>query len=266
LLREELAAYLEPLLLRFEQIRTLTPMALEVARFLDRHGASFLSDIARGTGLLTVKVEEALWQLVAHGIASGDGIAGLRVLLTPDHQRLDRRRLRVIAGGKGAERTMPVGRWSLWRNAISSEGKDGEARLEVHARQILSRYGVVFRDLLARENNLPPWRSLLGVCRRLEARGEIRGGRFVNGFVGEQFALPEAIDKLRAHRRATRQQQVVIVSAADPLNLAGILNPGARVSPYSNQAIGYQNGVPIAVGLLGELVSRLQHLPLTKQG
>ena len=91
-------------------------MALEVGRYLERHGASFLADIARGTGLLKVKVEEALWQLVAHGLATGDGIAGLRVLLTPEHKRVERRRrLRVIRGGRSPERTMPVGRWSLWR-------------------------------------------------------------------------------------------------------------------------------------------------------
>ena len=246
-----------------EQIATLSPMAREVAGYLERHGASFLSDIARGTGMLRVKVEEALWQLVAHGLASGDGIAGLRVLLTPDHKRVERRRsLHVISGGRSPERSMPVGRWALWRQRRSSEDStSGEAILERRARQLLQRYGVVFRELLARETIMPPWRSLLAVYRRLEARGEIRGGRFVGGFVGEQFALPQAIDSLRALRRGEEHEPPVVVSAADPLNLLGIVFPGTRVSPYSNQVIAYVDGLPVGVGLLGEILSRLQELP-----
>jgi len=123
----------------------------------------------------------------------------------------------------------------------------------------------VFRDLLARESIAPPWRSLLGIYRRLEARGEIRGGRFVNGFVGEQFALPQAVDALREMRRKPANDETVMISAADPLNLLGIVTPGSRLSPYSNQVIAYRDGVPIGVGLLGELLSRLQHLTVQKQ-
>ena len=123
LMRDDLGSYLEPMTLRFDQIESLSPMALEVAHHLDRHGASFLADIARQTGLLKIKVEEALWQLVAHGLATGDGIAGLRVLLTPDHKRTERRRLRLIAGGKSPERIMPVGRWSLWRSQFAPSRK-----------------------------------------------------------------------------------------------------------------------------------------------
>jgi ATP-dependent Lhr-like helicase len=161
---------------------------------------------------------------------------------------------------------MPVGRWSLWRDPSPDDRLSSEAVLERRARQLLERYGIVFRDLLAREMNMPPWRSLLGVYRRLEARGEIRGGRFVNGFVGEQFALPNAVEAVRETRRnAAMQDSPVIVSAADPLNLVGIITPGARVSPYSNQAIAYQNGLAIDVGSLGELLSRLQHLSVSKQ-
>ncbi len=273
LLRDELDSFLESSTGRFEQIATLSPMALEVARYLERHGASFLTDISRGTGLLNVKVEEALWQLVAHGLATGDGIAGLRVLLTPEHKRVERRRgLRVISGGRSAARAMPVGRWSLWRHHNAGGESKGEAMVERRARQLLERYGILFRELLARETNLPPWRSLLAIYRRLEARGEIRGGRFVNGFVGEQFALPAALDSLRGQRRAqapaaqNMSQPPVILSAADPLNLVGIVSPGARLSPYSNQAIAYQNGVAVDVGMVGELVSRLQHLAQPRQG
>jgi ATP-dependent Lhr-like helicase len=259
LAREDLDAFLEASPTSIEQISTLSAMALEVAHYLERHGASFLNDIARATGILKVKVEEALWQLVAHGLATGDGIAGLRVLLTPEHKRVDRRRsLHVISGGRSPERSMPVGRWSLWRHGFADASTSSEKTVERRARQLLQRYGIVFRELLARETIMPPWRSLLNIYRRLEARGEIRGGRFVGGFVGEQFALPEAVDALREIRRNDASEETVLVSAADPLNLLGIIVPGARFSPYSNQMIAYRDGLPIAVGLLGEIVSRLQ--------
>jgi ATP-dependent Lhr-like helicase len=259
-LREDLDSFLEALPARLDEIGTLSPMALEVAGYLERHGASFLADIAQGTGLLKVKVEEALWQLVAHGLASGDGIAGLRVLLTPEHKRVERRRsLHVISGGKSPERAMPIGRWSLWRRRSDGATLGSDAVTERRARQLLDRYGVVFRELLARETLMPSWRTLLSIYRRWEARGEVRGGRFVEGFVGEQFALPEAVEELRRVRRAAADGETVIVSAADPLNLLGITAPGARVSPYSNQSIAYRDGLPLGAGLLGELLSRLQH-------
>ena len=113
---------------------------------------------------------------------------------------------------------------------------------------MLRRYGVVLRDLLAREMRAPSWRTLLGIYRRLEARGEIRGGRFVGGFTGEQFALPEAVEALRAIRRRRDGQEAVLVAASDPLNLVGILTPGSRVSPLSGQAILYVDGVPVEIG------------------
>lgn len=160
---------------------------------------------------------------------------------------------------------MPVGRWSLWRPGFGDERISSETRLEGYARQLLQRYGIVFRELLARETSAPPWRNLLGVYRRLEARGEIRGGRFVNGFVGEQFALPQAVDALREIRRHGTTGETGLISAADPLNLMGIISPGPRVSPYSNQMIAYRDGIPVGVGLLGELLSRLQHLSAQKQ-
>jgi ATP-dependent helicase Lhr and Lhr-like helicase len=263
LVREELDHFLESTARPLDQFATLSPMAVEVGRHLEKYGASFLNDIARGTGLLKVKAEEALWQLVAHGLATGDGIAGLRVLLTPDHKRSDRRRsLRVIAGGRSPERSMPVGRWSLWRQNPAGDALPNEAILERRARQLLSRYGIVFRDLLARESISPPWRNLLSVYRRLEARGEIRGGRFVSGFVGEQFALPGAIEALREIRRTPQSTETIVVAAADPLNLIGIIIPGNRVSPYSNQVIAYRGGVAVGIGLLGEILSRLQSAPL----
>ncbi len=259
LLRDELEIFLEGAVPAWEEATGLSPMAREVGQYLAQRGASFLADIARGTGLLKVKAEEALWQLVAHGFATGDGIAGLRILLTPETKRKGRRRrLRVISGGRTAERMMPVGRWSLWREQTHAVEVETEKVIERRAWQLLRRYGVMFRDLLARESCAPSWRSLLAIYRRLEARGEIRGGRFVNGFVGEQFALPEAVESLRAERRAKDSDEPVVISSTDPLNLVGILTPGGRISPYSNQVIAYQNGTPIDVGLLGAVLSRLQ--------
>jgi ATP-dependent Lhr-like helicase len=129
------------------------------------------------------------------------------------------------------------------------------------AAQLLRRYGVVLRELLAREGRAPTWRALLGVYRRLEARGEVRGGRFVAGFVGEQFALPEAVDALRAVRRQRDEPETLIVTAADPLNLVGVLTPGPRVAPHTHQVIAYRAGVPVAVGPPAEVLP-----PLRRQG
>ena len=194
---------------------------------------------------------------------SGDGVAGLRLLLGRNKPPARHTRLRAVPGGRsgaisgisGRGRPLPAGRWSLWRRDAAEE--DPAERDELVARQLLRRYGVVFRDLLVRERNAPPWRVLLGVLRRLEARGEIRGGRFVNGFVGEQFALPEAVESLRAVRRSGDDAGTVILPAADPLNLIGIIVPGQRVSPFSTLAVAYRNGVAIDVAPLGTLRSRL---------
>ncbi len=258
-LRDELACFLDGAVPCWGETSHLSSAARDVGRYLDQRGASFLADIARATGLLKVKAEEALWQLVAHGLATGDGIAGLRVLLTPDKRRSGRRRnLHVISGGHATERLMPVGRWSLWRQQKSEAELPLEKVTEHRARQLLRRYGVVFRDLLARETNAPSWRNLLQIYRRLEARGEVRGGRFVNGFVGEQFALPQAVEKLRAVRRSQGAASYVWVASADPLNFVGVLTPGSKISPYSNQVIAYREGLPIDSGPLGAVLSRNQ--------
>ena len=128
------------------------------------------------------------------------------------------------------------------------------------ARQLLDRYGIVFRDLLARESALPAWREILMCLRRLEARGEIRGGRFVSGFVGEQFALPEVVSSLRAQRHAPRQAELITIAATDPLNLAGVLTAGRRVPAVMGSRVLYRNGVPIAALEAGE-VRLLEALP-----
>ncbi|HMC08873.1 MAG TPA: DEAD/DEAH box helicase, partial [Actinomycetota bacterium] len=260
-LREDLPAFIAPA--DEEALLARLPAASrEVAAFLAERGASFLAEITKGTGRLPSEVEDALWDLVSAGLVSGDGVAGLRLLLGRNRPPARRARLRAVPGpGRGATgalsrgRPLPVGRWALWRRDAGLE--DPSARDEIAARQFLRRYGVVFRDLLARERTAPPWRVLLPIYRRMEARGELRGGRFVGGFVGEQFALPEAVEALRAIRRAGDETETVILSAADPLNLVGIIVPGPRVSPFSTLAVAYRNGALVDVAPLGTLRSRL---------
>jgi ATP-dependent Lhr-like helicase len=257
-LRCDLGELLQPSPQGDQWLGKLSPVALEVLRFLETRGASFLGDVARSIGRLPTETEDALWELVASGIVTGDGIAGLRTLLLPEKERRPRRaaHLRAIPGRAG-RRMMPVGRWSLLRTEPSVTPA-AEEYVEHSARRLLARYGIVFRDILGRERLLPAWRALLLTLRRMEARGEVRGGRFVEGFVGEQFALPEAVDTLRAVRRHRMPDELVIVAAADPLNLVGIVTPGARVSPFSGQVIAYRDGIPVEVGELGAVLSRLQ--------
>jgi ATP-dependent Lhr-like helicase len=248
-LREDLVWLLTPA--HDDVTRDLPSAARAVLAQLERHGASFLADIARATALLPAAAEEALWTLVARGLVTGDGTAGLRMLLRSDAERRPRR-LRAVRGGRA--RLVPAGRWSLLRTGVAG-GADVDAMRA--ARQCLRRWGVVVRELLARETRMPPWRVLLGALRTLEARGEIRGGRFVAGLVGEQFALPEAVEALRAVRRRGGETETVVVAAADPLNLVGILVPGARLSPTAREVVAFRDGVAAEVGELGAVLSRL---------
>jgi ATP-dependent Lhr-like helicase len=261
MLREHLSWLLQPVSRSFDEVIVgLSDPARDVAEALKQYGACFLSDLAQRTGRLPIQVEEALWELVACGLVTGDGVAGLRTLLLPDMKRQPTRRL---AGrwfhGRGTTRLMPVGRWSLLRPVWTPESvaESLQLRDEAMARQLLRRYGVVFRELLGRELPMPSWRVLLPLYRRLEARGEIRGGRFVGGFIGEQFALPEAVDGLRAVRRQSKGSETALIAAADPLNLVGILTPGSRLSPFTKQVIVYRSGVPIETGTLGAVKSHL---------
>ncbi|ACL67338.1 DEAD/H associated domain protein [Anaeromyxobacter dehalogenans 2CP-1] len=198
----------------------LGTIAAELVEVLARRGASFLGELAQAVRTEAGEAEEALWELVSGGRVACDGFAGLRALVSPPPGH----RTRPAAAG---------GRWALLRAGPPAPGAEAdalpEATLEPLARQYLRRYGVVFRDLLAREARPPPWRDLVRVYRTLEARGEIRGGRFVSGFSGEQFAAPEAVDALRATRREAAEDAPLEVCAADPLNLAGILTPGPRI-------------------------------------
>ncbi|MEO8435899.1 MAG: DEAD/DEAH box helicase [Pyrinomonadaceae bacterium] len=246
--------------------------------YLENRGASFFNDIVDGTKLLRSQVEESLGELVAYGLVVSDSFAGLRALLTPANRKTHagvRRKHREAVYDMAS-----AGRWSILQRAPgrsptvreSSNALDPETTEHV-ARTLLTRYGVVFKRLLEREGIAIPWRVLLRLYHRLEARGEIRGGRFVAGISGEQFALPEAVGMLRSIRRARtsteelfrtgqrsttnlesgmlgdsqpQQESLVSISAADPLNLAGIITPGPRVTAHTSNRILYRDGAPIA--------------------
>jgi ATP-dependent Lhr-like helicase len=217
--------------------------ARAVAEHIGAHGASFFDEIVEGTRLLAPQVEAALAELVAQGIVTADSFAGLRALIVPSDKRRHRGRRRPIFGMADA------GRWALARR---SANRPADEIVEHIGRRLLRRWGVVFWRLVEREAGwLPPWRELLRVYRRLEARGEIRGGRFVAGFAGEQFALPEAIGLLREIRRKPLSNALVSVSGADPLNLVGILTPGARLAAATGNRVLYRDGVPLALAAGG---------------
>jgi ATP-dependent Lhr-like helicase len=269
----------------------LSSKAQTVADYIQTHGASFFDELTEGTALLPTQAEEALAELVALGIVNSDSFGGLRALLIPSDRRRPamggRRRRRIALFGMDA-----AGRWALVHRRALAESEAGMVRgdttsarsdtrsprgnigaaqsdasaarlserlqddetIEHVARALLRRWGVVFWRLLAREADwLPPWRDLLMCYRRLEARGEIRGGRFVAGFTGEQYAAPEAIGMLRDMRRKPHTQNYVSLSGADPLNLVGVLTPGPRLPALSGNRVLYRDGVPIALFAGGEV-------------
>jgi ATP-dependent helicase Lhr and Lhr-like helicase len=213
----------------------------DVLDALRNRGALFASDLVTATGRLPVEVAEGLWDAVARGLVTSDGFDAVRALLyertvpRPPHRPRLRR-----AGGRSPSRS--AGRWSLLPATAATEDSDELA--EAVAEQLLARWGVVFRDLMARETFSVPWREVLWALRRMEARGTIRGGRFVNGFSGEQFAAPEAVDILRAVRKQEHTRETVTVSTADPLNLVGIVLPGQRVPAVARGVVTYVDGVP----------------------
>jgi len=211
-------------------------------------GACFLRELVSSAKLLQTQVEQALGELAAVGLVTSDSYAGLRSLVTPSAKR------QPLAGATRRHRTVPfgmeaAGRWSLIREQASGSGSQGAPAdaIEQYARILLRRYGVVFHRLLAREGIAVPWRQLLLVYRRLEARGELRGGRFVAGVTGEQFALPEAVVALRAARRQGESGSLVAISAVDPLNLLGTVLPGERVPSLARNRIVFGDGTPLAV-------------------
>jgi ATP-dependent Lhr-like helicase len=220
--------------------RSLSPVARELLQWLSTRGASFFSDVVRGTGRLKAEIETGLWELVAAGLVTADGFDNLRSLIDP-------KRRSGQGSGKLARPRHSAGRWALLSPEVAAPETPTtrDAAVEAVCRMLLARYGVVFRELLARETILPRWRELLIGFRRLEDRGDIRGGRFVSGFVGEQFALPIAVESLRAMRQLSPSGIVTTVSSADPLNLVGIITPGERVPALSGRAVSYRDGVPV---------------------
>jgi ATP-dependent Lhr-like helicase len=214
----------------------ISASAARVYQALSAHGASFFEELAEASGLLNTQLEAALAELVAKGLANSDSFKGLRALLVPEDKK---RRYRGI-NPFGIE---DAGRWSL----LAPSSAESELAIEHIAGVLLRRYGVVFRALLGRESAAPPWQDLLKVYRKLEARGELRGGRFVAGHYGEQFAQPEALEGLRAIRKQPDPEEICAVSAADPLNLVGIITPGPKLPALPGNRVLYKAGVPLAV-------------------
>lgn len=212
----------------------LGSQARKVLDFLTDRGASFYLDLVRATRLLKAEVEMALWELVTAGLVSADGFDNLRALTDP------KRRAGSGLSGGAARPRHSQGRWSR----VNTESYcDAQEHVEAVCWMLLKRYGVVFRELLTRETVVPKWREVLLMLRRLEAQGKIRGGRFVTGFLGEQFALSLAVESLRASKNTHRDNDIVKVSAGDPLNLVGIIVTGAKVAANSTSVVVFENGV-----------------------
>jgi ATP-dependent Lhr-like helicase len=234
----------------------LSSSAQAVAEQLSARGASFFDELVRGSGLLQAQAEGALGELVAAGLVSADSFGGLRALLLP----LERKRKLAARGRRVALFGLEeAGRWSLLRAADAPGSADAAPAASAEAAEqiawrLLQRYGVVFRRILAREAPwLPPWHALLRVLRRLETQGHVRGGRFVAGVTGEQYALPDAIPALRAVRQRAADGALVSLSAADPLNLLGIVTPGERLAALSANRFVLRDGVPVALQAGGEV-------------
>jgi ATP-dependent Lhr-like helicase len=240
-----------------------------VLKTLAQSGAMFFGEIVHHSGLLQSRVEQALGELAAQGRVTADSFEGLRALLLPQNKRapfgdIDRkRRHKIISSIEHA------GRWSLLRSsrqrkeaasennntADETSAKLRDQAVEEFARTLLRRYGVVFRRLLDRESLQVSWFELGRIYRRLEARGEIRGGHFVTGVSGEQFALPEAIGLLRSLRKDKSPGELIMLSAADPLNLIGILTPGARITAIGANRLLLRDGAPVAALEAGKVIS-----------
>jgi ATP-dependent Lhr-like helicase len=226
--------------------------ARDVLDVLRSQGAMFASDLPASTGRLPVEVQEGLWDLVARGIVTADGFAAVRSLFSrrevwarrhlPERRRLG---LRPNSATMKALRQPGEGRWSLLATSARAAGPAlATDELAEHvAGQLLARWGVVFWDLGAHEDLAVPWREVLWALRRFEARGLVRGGRFVTGFAGEQYALPDALDELRHVRRSDRKGELVRLSAADPLNLSGVIVPGKRVPALRTNSLVFRDGL-----------------------
>jgi ATP-dependent helicase Lhr and Lhr-like helicase len=229
----------------------LSELAGRLRSFLSDRGAMFSGDLARSFGVPVADLQRALWELVAAGLVTADGFDSLRMLIDPKRKLGFSATSSAKARGKVGH---AAGRWSLLSgDALATSPAQREVQLESACTVLLRRYGVVFRDLLALEGTMPRWRELLGIFRRMEARGEVRGGRFLSGFGGEQFALPDAVESLRDMRRRPDCDVEVTVAAADPLNLVGIVVPGERVSAVPGKTVAFVNGVVAGQALPAEV-------------
>ncbi len=221
----------------------LSPRAMQVYEVLRSHGAQFFDDLLHITRLFRSQAEDVLGELISAGLVTSDSFTGLRALLVPD-------KYKTTAGSRRNTEMFSMnyaGRWTLLSGITGKDIRNDTAEeTETIAWAILRRYGIVFRRLAENENLAPPWRDLVRVLRLLELQGQIRGGRFIDGVWGEQFALPEAITQLRQVIKGGKTGMLVPVSAADPLNLTGVLSPGKRVTGYFGNRILYRDGIPVA--------------------
>ena len=225
-----------------------THYARETLAALRAGGPAFHQDLVARTGLLSAQVERGLAELASWGIVTADGMAGLRALIVPESERRARRPLARRGRQPRFTDDTLAGRWALFREG-AFRLDDRDLAVERWVRQLLSRYGVVVRRLLEREPPLAPWREVARVLRRLEMRGEVRGGRFLQGASGEQFALPQAVEALRATRRREPDGSLLAVGAGDPLNLTGVITPGERIASTPANVVLYRDGVPVAARL-----------------
>jgi len=250
--------------------QSLSPEAQTLRTIFAEKGAAFTADLQRLSNLTKLQTTTALWELATAGLASADGFDLLRAMMDPRRKSAAVAQTAATSLRKRAAARTTAGRWSLLCDPAATAGAPGPdsrtrastattataiaaakqttAALDAHARILLCRYGVLFRELLARESNAPKWRDLLPILRRLEARGEIRGGRFVSGAFGEQFALSEVIDQLRSARREApthAAESPITISAADPLNLVGIIVPGERISAIPGRVVQFVAGVVV---------------------
>jgi ATP-dependent Lhr-like helicase len=252
--------------------QALSADAQRVRALLRERGAAFTAELERALGLTKLQVATALWELATAGLASADGFDQMRAMMDPRRRPVATAQTAAVSLRKRAAARTTAGRWSLFgeaapkvevsyssakerrMNGAPGDSLSGEAiaaakrrdvALDAQARVLLCRYGVLFRELLVREANAPKWRDLLPMLRRLEARGEIRGGRFVAGAFGEQYALKEAVDGLREMRRVAEDDVETVVAAADPLNLVGIVVPGERVSAVPGKTVRFVRGAVV---------------------
>ena len=226
----------------------LSQHAQRLYGYLDASGAQFFDDLVRRGGWIRTEVEQALSELIGNGLVTSDNYAGLRELIKPQSQR------RAIRGRRRGNMAplSESGRWTIVAKPNEDDDQDQWASVEYIAEVLLRRYGIVFRQLLVLENSIPSWRELLYVFRRMEARGEVRGGRFVQGIAGEQFGLPEAMGALRSAGKEVKET-LISISAADPLNLTGTILPVDRVSSVSSNRILFKNGNVVATFVGGEI-------------